>query len=160
MVNQYSNYPKRQKSWWKQVSQTTKNRRFMKLLSSRVRYVLPVPSHCSFNLISDVQLKFNKWLKAGTVLENKNNILKLILRLRQACLHPSLVTHKDAVLVEAAMNEKLNSKVPKKNFSREVLERIAGTHSHLQVEHDYILPPDPYTPIDIQTSIQADTHTC
>ncbi|KAJ3064989.1 hypothetical protein HDU98_011612, partial [Podochytrium sp. JEL0797] len=39
-------------------------------------------------------LKFNAYLKAGTVMQNYSNILVLLLRLRQACCHPSLVAEK------------------------------------------------------------------
>ncbi|KND04287.1 uncharacterized protein SPPG_08811 [Spizellomyces punctatus DAOM BR117] len=38
-----------------------------------------------------VQLRFNAYLRAGTVMKNYTNILVLLLRLRQACCHPSLV---------------------------------------------------------------------
>ncbi|KAI9345683.1 SNF2 family N-terminal domain-containing protein [Obelidium mucronatum] len=37
-------------------------------------------------------LKFNAYLKAGTVMQNYSNILVLLLRLRQACCHPTLVS--------------------------------------------------------------------
>ncbi|KAH8201941.1 hypothetical protein TruAng_003933 [Truncatella angustata] len=40
-----------------------------------------------------MQLKFNKYLKAGTVLKNYSYILVLILRLRQSCCHPFLITN-------------------------------------------------------------------
>lgn len=36
-------------------------------------------------------LKFNKYMKAGTVGKNYSNVLVLLLRLRQACCHPSLI---------------------------------------------------------------------
>ncbi|KAJ3023474.1 hypothetical protein HKX48_002901 [Thoreauomyces humboldtii] len=38
-----------------------------------------------------IQLKFNAYVRAGTVMKNYSNILVLLLRLRQACCHPSLV---------------------------------------------------------------------
>lgn len=44
------------------------------------------------------QLRFNKYLKAGTVMKNYVDILVLLLRLRQACDHPHLI--KDHGLVE------------------------------------------------------------
>ena len=37
------------------------------------------------------RLRFNKFLKAGTVGRNYSNILVLLLRLRQACCHPHLI---------------------------------------------------------------------
>ncbi|KAJ1553130.1 hypothetical protein HK096_009108, partial [Nowakowskiella sp. JEL0078] len=39
-----------------------------------------------------VQLKFNSYVKAGTVMNNYSHVLVLLLRLRQACLHPGLVS--------------------------------------------------------------------
>ncbi|KAF8340920.1 SNF2 family N-terminal domain-containing protein [Amanita rubescens] len=38
------------------------------------------------------QAKFNKYLRAGTVLKNYHQVLVLLLRLRQICCHPCLVT--------------------------------------------------------------------
>ncbi|KAI4147348.1 MAG: hypothetical protein L6R39_003136, partial [Caloplaca ligustica] len=38
-----------------------------------------------------VQLRFNKYLRAGTVGRNYSNVLVLLLRLRQACCHPHLI---------------------------------------------------------------------
>ncbi|ORY14184.1 SNF2 family N-terminal domain-domain-containing protein [Clohesyomyces aquaticus] len=37
------------------------------------------------------QLQFNKYLKAGTVVNNYASVLLLLLRLRQACCHPHLI---------------------------------------------------------------------
>ncbi|KAI8381219.1 SNF2 family N-terminal domain-containing protein [Radiomyces spectabilis] len=39
---------------------------------------------------SKAQARFNKYLEAGTVMKNYSSVLVLLLRLRQACLHPSL----------------------------------------------------------------------
>ncbi|KAJ3041272.1 hypothetical protein HDV00_009665 [Rhizophlyctis rosea] len=44
------------------------------------------------HLEQKMQLKFNAYVKAGTVMKNYTNILVLLLRLRQACCHPSLVS--------------------------------------------------------------------
>ncbi|MCJ1309461.1 hypothetical protein MMC25_003121 [Agyrium rufum] len=38
-----------------------------------------------------IQLRFNRYLKAGTVSKNYAHILVLLLRLRQACCHPHLI---------------------------------------------------------------------
>lgn len=46
------------------------------------------------------RLRFNKYLKAGTVMKNYVYILVLLLRLRQACDHPHLI--KDQAAVEGA----------------------------------------------------------
>ena len=45
------------------------------------------------NLESKAQIQFNKYLRAGTVGANYSNALVLLLRLRQACCHPHLVTN-------------------------------------------------------------------
>lgn len=42
-------------------------------------------------LETKTQLKFSKYLKAGTVGRNYSNVLVLLLRLRQACCHPHLI---------------------------------------------------------------------
>jgi SNF2 family DNA or RNA helicase len=39
-----------------------------------------------------IQLKFNSYVEAGTVMKNYTNILLLLLRLRQAACHPNLVS--------------------------------------------------------------------
>ncbi|GAA6004431.1 hypothetical protein JCM10207_000724 [Rhodosporidiobolus poonsookiae] len=44
------------------------------------------------------QAKFNKFLKAGTVLKNYAHVLVLLLRLRQVCFHPSLVADAEQTL--------------------------------------------------------------
>lgn len=47
------------------------------------------------SLESRTQLQFNKYMKAGTVGKNYSNILVLLLRLRQCCCHPHLITDFD-----------------------------------------------------------------
>ncbi|KAJ3085528.1 hypothetical protein HK102_014080 [Quaeritorhiza haematococci] len=41
------------------------------------------------------QVQFNRYLKEGSVMKNYNHVLAWLLRLRQACCHPSLVTTTD-----------------------------------------------------------------
>lgn len=43
-------------------------------------------------LESKTQIQFNKYMRAGTVGKNYSNILVLLLRLRQCCCHPHLIT--------------------------------------------------------------------
>ncbi|PGH07560.1 hypothetical protein AJ79_06230 [Helicocarpus griseus UAMH5409] len=43
-------------------------------------------------LETKTQLQFNKYLRAGTIGRNYSNVLVLLLRLRQACCHPHLMT--------------------------------------------------------------------
>ncbi|WVF70244.1 hypothetical protein IAT40_005033 [Kwoniella sp. CBS 6097] len=47
------------------------------------------------------ELTFNKFLKNGTAMANYTSVLTLLLRLRQACVHPSLVTKSLSVDAEA-----------------------------------------------------------
>lgn len=54
-------------------------------------------------LESKTQLKFNKYLKAGTVGKSYSHILVLLLRLRQACCHPHLL--KDFAEPAAGLSE-------------------------------------------------------
>lgn len=58
-----------------------------------------------------VQLEFNKYVRAGTVMKNYTNVLVLLLRLRQAACHPRLVakdfeeageTEKDVLRAQSA----------------------------------------------------------
>ncbi|GJN91484.1 hypothetical protein Rhopal_004507-T1 [Rhodotorula paludigena] len=44
------------------------------------------------------QAKFNKFLKAGTVMKNYAHVLVLLLRLRQVCFHPSLIADTEETL--------------------------------------------------------------
>jgi hypothetical protein len=41
-----------------------------------------------------VKLRFNRYLRAGTVLKNMRNVLIMILRLRQVCAHATLIVRK------------------------------------------------------------------
>ena len=47
-------------------------------------------------LESQSQLKFSRFVKAGTVVKNYANSLMLLLRLRQACNHPLLCMDKES----------------------------------------------------------------
>jgi SNF2 family DNA or RNA helicase len=44
------------------------------------------------SLENKVQIQFNKYMRANTVGKNYSNVLVLLLRLRQACCHPHLIT--------------------------------------------------------------------
>ncbi|GAA5866871.1 hypothetical protein JCM3774_004583 [Rhodotorula dairenensis] len=46
------------------------------------------------------QQKFNKFLKAGTVMRNYSHILVLLLRLRQLCIHPALLIDAEQTLAK------------------------------------------------------------
>ncbi|KIK70117.1 hypothetical protein GYMLUDRAFT_255303 [Collybiopsis luxurians FD-317 M1] len=48
-----------------------------------------------------MQTQFNRFLKAGTVLKNYSTVLVLLLRLRQCCVHPSLIQEEGVAFVAA-----------------------------------------------------------
>ncbi|KAF4637235.1 hypothetical protein G7Y89_g851 [Cudoniella acicularis] len=53
-------------------------------------------------LESKTQIQFNKYLRANTVGRNYSNILVLLLRLRQCCCHPHLITDVEQALPAGA----------------------------------------------------------
>ncbi|KAF8633893.1 hypothetical protein AX15_001196 [Amanita polypyramis BW_CC] len=55
------------------------------------------------------QAKFNKFLRAGTVLKNYHQVLVLLLRLRQICSHPSLITEDGNAFVMPGETDKMHS---------------------------------------------------
>ncbi|KAF5390137.1 hypothetical protein D9757_003784 [Collybiopsis confluens] len=48
-----------------------------------------------------MQMEFNRFLRAGTVLKNYSTVLVLLLRLRQCCVHPSLIQEDGVAFVQA-----------------------------------------------------------
>ena len=70
-----------------------------------------------------IQLKFNSYVTAGTVMKNYTNILLLLLRLRQAACHPNLVV-KD---FEKATNENAdNATVMTQSMDAGIVERLVN----------------------------------
>ncbi|KAE8145855.1 SNF2 family N-terminal domain-containing protein [Aspergillus avenaceus] len=68
------------------------------------------------------QLQFNRYLESGTVGRNYSNILVLLLRLRQACCHPHLIT--DFSVKLNANTDDLDLIANAKAFSQEVIVRL------------------------------------
>ncbi|THU80036.1 hypothetical protein K435DRAFT_768393 [Dendrothele bispora CBS 962.96] len=68
------------------------------------------------------QHKFNRYLRAGTVLKNYSHILVLLLRLRQCCSHPALIQEEGGVAFLAAdeMDDKLGKELKR---ARDLLGR-------------------------------------
>ncbi|KAH8816892.1 SNF2 family N-terminal domain-containing protein [Xylogone sp. PMI_703] len=56
-------------------------------------------------LETQTQLQFNKYMRAGTVGKNYSNILVLLLRLRQCCCHPHLITDLDEAPTEISKTD-------------------------------------------------------
>ncbi|KAL4821957.1 SNF2 family N-terminal domain-containing protein [Aspergillus spinulosporus] len=73
-------------------------------------------------LEAKTQLQFNKYLEAGTVGRNYSNILVLLLRLRQACCHPHLITDFSVRLNENS--EGVDFIANAKEFGNEVVVRL------------------------------------
>lgn len=70
-----------------------------------------------------IQLKFNSYVEAGTVMKNYTNILLLLLRLRQATCHPNLVV-KD---FEKSSTENADDGITLANkMDREIVERLVN----------------------------------
>eukprot|EP01114_Cavostelium_apophysatum_P024784 TRINITY_DN9837_c0_g1_i1.p2 TRINITY_DN9837_c0_g1~~TRINITY_DN9837_c0_g1_i1.p2 ORF type:complete len:567 (-),score=125.32 TRINITY_DN9837_c0_g1_i1:2047-3747(-) len=63
------------------------------------------------------KVQFDKWLRAGTLVENFSNILVLLLRLRQACDHPILALGADQLRKsrETALKELAAPEIPQNN---------------------------------------------
>ena len=61
--------------------------------TTEVQHAIFSPDEESFyrDLQERTQIRFNKYLRAGTVGRNYSNVLVLLLRLRQACCHPHLI---------------------------------------------------------------------
>jgi SNF2 family DNA or RNA helicase len=72
-----------------------------------------------------IQLKFNSYVEAGTVMKNYTNILLLLLRLRQAACHPSLVS-KD--FEKSSMGNADDSQVLVEKMEREIVDRLVAHH--------------------------------
>ncbi|KAL4913774.1 SNF2 family N-terminal domain-containing protein [Aspergillus aurantiobrunneus] len=73
-------------------------------------------------LESKTQLQFNRYLQAGTVGRNYSNILVLLLRLRQACCHPHLISDFSVKLAETT--EGVDFIANAKEFGDEVVIRL------------------------------------
>ncbi|KAK1925490.1 SNF2 family N-terminal domain-containing protein [Papiliotrema laurentii] len=69
-------------------------------------------------------LTFNKFVKAGTVMSNYTSVLTMLLRLRQACDHPSLVA--SALSVDADALENKKAQAPDDSDSADELADLLG----------------------------------
>ncbi|KAL2845658.1 SNF2 family N-terminal domain-containing protein [Aspergillus pseudoustus] len=74
------------------------------------------------SLENKTKLQFNKYLKAGTVGRNYSNILVLLLRLRQACCHPHLISDFSVKINENT--EGLDFIANAKAFGEEIIIRL------------------------------------
>ncbi|RCH89099.1 hypothetical protein CU098_000185, partial [Rhizopus stolonifer] len=73
------------------------------------------------------QARFNKYLQAGSVMKNYSSVLVLLLRLRQACLHPNLTfTEGDIEEADPEKQEELAKKM-----KPEVVQRLLSSSATL-----------------------------
>lgn len=70
------------------------------------------------------QVQFNKYLKAGTVGRNYSNILVLLLRLRQACCHPHLMSDFSVSIESNANANEVDLTANARVFDQEVIIRL------------------------------------
>ncbi|OJD22311.1 hypothetical protein ACJ73_06344 [Blastomyces percursus] len=73
-------------------------------------------------LESKTQVRFNKYLREGTIGRNYSNILVLLLRLRQACCHPHLIDDLAVETIAAAAKVDLIDNA--KRFEPDVVSRL------------------------------------
>lgn len=77
------------------------------------------------------QARFNKYMQQGTVMKNYSSVLVLLLRLRQACLHPSLTLQEGDESEEVAANQSNLAEAMKP----EVVQRLLSDSASLsQIE--------------------------
>ncbi|RHZ54205.1 hypothetical protein CDV55_100066 [Aspergillus turcosus] len=75
-------------------------------------------------LESKTQIQFNKYLRANSVGRNYSNILVLLLRLRQACCHPHLMTDFSVSVEVNAATDELDLVANAKAFGDDVVVRL------------------------------------
>ena len=78
------------------------------------------------SLEGKTQITFNRYLAAGTIGRNYSNILVLLLRLRQACCHPHLITDV-AISVGPVTGEKLMENA--REIPKDVVARLKTTEA-------------------------------
>ncbi|RMD40356.1 hypothetical protein DV735_g4785, partial [Chaetothyriales sp. CBS 134920] len=75
-------------------------------------------------LESQAQIQFNKYVRAGTIGRNYSNALVLLLRLRQACCHPHLITNAADFALAVGNIAEVNFKKNAKALTWDVVVRL------------------------------------
>jgi SNF2 family DNA or RNA helicase len=93
--------------------------------TEEIQHVVFSEDECAFYnaLESKTQLHFNRYMRAGTVRKNYSNILVLLLRLRQCCCHPHLITDFEQ-LPPARFDSSIESIERASRLSPDVVARI------------------------------------
>jgi SNF2 family DNA or RNA helicase len=87
------------------------------------------------SLETKTRVQFNKYMRAGTVGKNYSNILVLLLRLRQCCCHPHLITHFDEGL-PAVSNLSADTLIEiAKSLAPEVVSRLKAADGNFEVSY-------------------------
>ncbi|CAD0115559.1 unnamed protein product [Aureobasidium uvarum] len=92
-------------------------------------------------------VKFNKYLKAGTVSNSYMQILVLLLRLRQACCHPNLIKDLGIVAATAEITQETMDEICR-NLDPNVITRIKEANGIFEcpVCYDAVENPAIFTP--------------
>ncbi|CAO3702084.1 unnamed protein product [Rhizopus stolonifer] len=79
-----------------------------------------------YNFVNDrAQARFTKYLNANTVMKNYSSVLVMLLRLRQACLHPNLTTEEgDPTANPSAQLEQADTEAAARQLDTEVVRRL------------------------------------
>ncbi|RMZ87361.1 hypothetical protein DV736_g5411, partial [Chaetothyriales sp. CBS 134916] len=75
-------------------------------------------------LEAQAQIQFNKYVRAGTIGRNYSNALVLLLRLRQACCHPHLITNAADFALAVGNIDDVNFKKNAKALSCNIIVRL------------------------------------
>lgn len=79
-----------------------------------------------YNFVNDrAQARFTKYLNANTVMKNYSSVLVMLLRLRQACLHPNLTTEEgDPTANPSVQPEQADTEAAARQLDTEVVRRL------------------------------------
>lgn len=90
-------------------------------------------------LETKTQVQFNKYMRAGTVGKNYSNILVLLLRLRQCCCHPHLITHFDTE--STAVSELSADTLVEiaKSLAPDVVTRLTEANGNFEVSYSFTM---------------------
>lgn len=91
-------------------------------------------------LESKTQIQFNKYMRAGTVGKNYSNILVLLLRLRQCCCHPHLITDLEEAPAGGADLSVGDMKELAKGLAPDVVRRLIAAKGVFDVSFFFCSP--------------------
>ncbi|SGY34513.1 BQ5605_C002g01645 [Microbotryum silenes-dioicae] len=98
------------------------------------------------------QVKISKWLRQGTLLKNMSCIFVLILRLRQMCLHPSLI----AVEGTSQLNKEDEYRKAETLLSPESIKRLLDERLRIAIAREAIEDFELEDPVDEECAVCFD----